>query len=344
MSRIGVEDFSCSGGPYSLYNRTMHYLEHLRALREKAHFQTEQAKAVLRQQTEITESLDRLIAELEGRIFDASDEGEESSIKEKTADEKPGPARPPIDEVIWRNENVAVPPLTKKSLPRPMPAVSPTVWEVESVASTPVAAAPAKAVEESSVAAPAGAEPPRKFEFAKLSSLPAPNPAAENAGSSAPSQASSDDTMAISPPAPGSLAAAAGLRPVAVTVNPPSAAEETPIPPRPTPKTPPAPRSVLTNVFFDANSAYLKESELAKLKSVSDSVKTGQRRILRIQGLEDLASSNDFRQLLASRRVMAVKKRLSEAGLAVGQLEFRDIRVSEDGRILEPATVQANPA
>ena len=43
----------------------MNQLEHLKALRDKARIQTEQAEAVLKQQGEISESLDRLIAALE---------------------------------------------------------------------------------------------------------------------------------------------------------------------------------------------------------------------------------------------------------------------------------------
>ena len=50
----------------------MNQLEHLRALRDKARLQTEQAKSVLKQQGEITESLDRLIAALEESDGDLS--------------------------------------------------------------------------------------------------------------------------------------------------------------------------------------------------------------------------------------------------------------------------------
>jgi hypothetical protein len=100
---------------------------------------------------------------------------------------------------------------------------------------------------------------------------------------------------------------------------------------------------VSSNIFFDANSAYLKDSELTKLQAIAAAVSGSEARIVKIQGLEDLASSNDFKILLASRRVLAVKKKLHEKGVTVNQISVNEIRLSEDGRVLDPASISITP-
>ncbi len=137
-------------------------------------------------------------------------------------------------------------------------------------------------------------------------------------------------------PAAASVAAKPPI-PLPVTPPPPAA------PPKPAKPAPPARKvegPLISNIFFDANSAYLKESELVKLQSIVEGSKEGNdKRIVKIQGLEDLASSNDFKQLLSSRRVLAVKKKLTERGVEDSQLTTDDISLSDEGRILSPPSV-----
>ena len=100
-----------------------------------------------------------------------------------------------------------------------------------------------------------------------------------------------------------------------------------------------------TNVFFDANSAYLKESELSKLSDLCEAVASNAEACaIKIQGLEDLASSNDFKELLASRRLLAVRKSLADNGLNDGQISVTEIKLSEEGRILEPPSITISPS
>ena len=94
--------------------------------------------------------------------------------------------------------------------------------------------------------------------------------------------------------------------------------------------------SGFTNVFFDANSAYLKESELEKIQSIAES---NSNKEVKVQGLDDLASSNDFKRLLASRRVLAITKRLGESGIENDRIEIKDIELSDEGRVLTPPSV-----
>ncbi|MDF1816749.1 MAG: hypothetical protein P1V20_31390 [Verrucomicrobiales bacterium] len=153
-----------------------------------------------------------------------------------------------------------------------------------------------------------------------------------------------DETIAIDPTLAtagvGIAAAAAGAvavnlqddesEEVAVSENPVSA-------PEPAPEVTDAFKGLVSsNIFFDANSAYLKDSELTKIHSIADAISGSESRIVKIQGLEDLASSNDFKVLLASRRILAVKKKLAEKGIEGDQIEVRDIQLSEDGRVLDP--------
>ena len=101
---------------------------------------------------------------------------------------------------------------------------------------------------------------------------------------------------------------------------------------------------ISSNIFFDANSAYLKDSELTKIQKIADAVAGAESRLVKIQGLEDLASSNDFKVLLASRRVLAVKKKLGENGVGSTQISINEIQLSEEGRVLDPPSLVLVPA
>lgn len=366
----------------------MNELEHLRALRDKARIQTEQARAVLKQQGEISESLDRLIAALEakekqGAMPDLDVQPPAVSSVETDSQEQPveslgqmianlddrdeGATPTPnsdSEEVVWVEEpKPIIPDLPKKPSNDAPPKLEPILWEVAD--STPVPA--------SADAAPSGVDSgdEKTFEFSKMEESDAPG----DAGSEGPSPdiaPPSLDTVAIpvvdlattsavgavaakinetseaaEPDSPSSSPAPVSIDPAPPTleaVTPPSeATEESDAAGE---ESSPAANVVATNIFFDANSAYLKESELEKLRAAADCLSGGESRLIKIQGLEDLASSNDFKELLSSRRILAVKKKLTENEVDEAAIEVNEIELSEEGRILNPPAIllTATPA
>lgn len=359
----------------------MNELEHLRALRDKARIQTEQARAVLKQQGEISESLDRLIAALEAKekqgalpdldvqpapVSPVETDSQEQPVESlgqmiSNLDSRRGPDSTPAQsgdskEVVWVEEpKPIIPDLPRKPSSGDPPRLDPIVWEVAD--STPI---PASAdADESS---PSGGDPgeEKAFEFSKMSEASdSRNP---GAGNTAPEIAPpSLDTVAI-PVA--DLATSSPVGAVAAKVNdsvkdappaataPPAPKPIDPAPPSIEPAAPaagetdeaaegtgPATTVVATNIFFDANSAYLKESELEKLRASAECLAGGESRLIKIQGLEDLASSNDFKELLSSRRILAVKKKLAENEIDDDAIQVNEIELSEEGRILNPPAI-----
>lgn len=374
----------------------MNQLEHLKALRDKARIQTEQAKAVLKQQGEISDSLDRLIEALEGNgdptaasnavlsATDANHVGSQtvpvpSQIPEHDEDGNligkvaagvgaAGVAAAGAgivanlggkDEVVWETQALPeVEPITSPNKKQKLspPRLEPIVWEVASGdAASSIATEPfADSDDEDG--------PGSKFRFLKLGG-------SEDEGD----DVAEDETRGGIAPVVG-VAAAGGVAAIAAgaasllkgddnnnheagyvdieetedTIAIPAVGVAAVPPPLSVPAPPPviAPVTVPannykvnSNIFFDANSAYLKDSELSKLKVIADSLDASGSRIVKIQGLEDLASSNDFKELLASRRMLAVKKKLAEGGVKDDQITLSEINLSEEGRILSPPSL-----
>lgn len=355
----------------------MNELEHLRALRDKARIQTEQARAVLKQQGEISESLDRLIAALEAKekqgampdldVQAASVPSTESDSREQSVEslgqmianldsrEEAGSATSGSDnseEVVWVEEpKPIIPDLPRKPSTDEPPKLDPIVWEVAD--STPVPAST-----DADESTDPGEDKP--FEFSRM-----------DEASTTADQGPDDTTPEIAPPSldtvaipVADLASSSSVAAVAAKVNdsvetapPESIAPSTPAPIDPAPPSiepaappteeagkpgevaSPAEEVVSTNIFFDANSAYLKESELEKLKASAACLAGGESRLIKIQGLEDLASSNDFKELLSSRRILAVKKKLAENEIDDNAIQVNEIELSEEGRILNPPAI-----
>ncbi len=377
----------------------MNQLDHLRALRDKARLQTEQAKSVLKQQGEITESLDRLIAALEesgaeGPVLAHIESSETVTDAQVAAPSPVGEDAQTLGQLISKLENgkldaggvdatrsglevtpswqEEVPPPAPPPKPREVPALAPIVWEVSEASTSPTSTEePAAATAEEPVPTadetipPAGEEealPPvpdddEQGDFREEVAIPpsaAPLPAEPQPDTVTEEEEAPEVSSEEPPPAIPAAEEDEGkrldipAREIETSTEMMEPDESSPTgfgesavtaAPSPEPVKQKEPSLPVTNIFFDANSAYLKESELEKILRVAE---TRTRRVVKVQGLEDLASSNDFKRLLASRRVLAITKKLGEAGIGTELLAVSDIKLSEEGRILSPPSVMVD--